>query len=561
VQQPGYAPGYPVGPYGAQPGQPYGYRKPSALSSIVPKVLGGNLAGVILTAATAVATALVLSLIFGLVINSTLSSLMGDAQVSGLSLRVILGMWTGSVFGANMSLTMGGTSSGQMAMTIGFVPLGFTVLTLALTVIVWRRMTRHYTSVSVVIVDAIRVAIVAALLVLIVALVTTSSLTDSLGYTGGYSIKLGSSAVGAFFSTALVMAVVLILAGLTGRNLFSASVAPFAQAVGSAIKGLVAFAVVLTVVGLVMGIVSTTTASNDIPSSLPLSGNITGLAAASAVAYCGAFGLWYAALGAFGTVQASVNGQVIPNASTGLAGMASSNNAWWLLVLLPLGALAVGAIVAVRGHHTRRDALGTLGTFCVSVLVAVPIFGHFANLRLSLNTTGYLATVFDMGIGDLLNSLGLPYGTSAGSLDMSAGANLVSGTFLIFLFALVVSFLVALASGVVINKQPPAQAFYVMPGAPYPQAGYGYQQPVAGWMPQPMQVPQPVPQQVVDTAPPPAARSMEYMPPQPSDLEAMDTTMINPAATLPVCPVCGNQQPVSARFCDNCGTPLASRAQ
>jgi len=576
---------------------------------------------------------LVLSLILALVVNSTITSLVDDAGVSGMGIRAILGMWSGAVFGANMSLTMSasgfGSLSGHVTLTLGFVPLGFTVIALAAMILVWRRVTLSYTSVSTIIIDAVRAAIVAAVLMLIVALATTSSVSDSSDFSGGITMKLGTSAVSAFFSTLLVVAVVLILAGLAGRNLFSAKLAPFAQAVGAAVKGLAAFIVVLAVGGLIVGIVAVTINTNNLSSDLPTGGSLTGLMYLVVLAYAGTFGLFSAALGSFGSVQASLNGQAIPDASAGLSDLASANGALWLLVLVPIIALAAGAYLAVRGHFTRNDALKALGAFCVSLLIAVPIIGHFANIRMGFSASGALANQFSSQFGDLFDSLGLPYGMASNSLSMSAGANLVTATFLIFLFGLVVSFLVALASGVVTTSQLSAagqmvqgrtmQALNVTPAPTVPQAGYGYDQP-AGYgyppppapewtpqqtateWPQPMMqpAPQPLPQHVAQSVPQPVEQTIRQPFPQPvdqtihhpfpqpaaqyeidvippSEPNISGMTIIAPsaapqAATVPppppppsadavlVCTTCGNSNLTSAKFCDKCGTPLASRA-
>jgi len=485
------------------------YRRPS----IAPKIFGGNLVGVFLTALTAVGTGLLLSLALTLMLRSSFASLIGSTGIPGFGPHTIFGLWAGSMFGADMRMTLGGGGMGQVALTVGFVPLGFTVLTLAVTVLVWRRVTSRCTSASTIVVDAIRAALVAAILMLIVALATTSSMADSFPV-ADYTVTMGTSAVGAFFSTLLVTAIVLTLAGLAGRSLFPGRAVPIASAIGAMVKGLAAFVVTATVLGLVLGLVSSIQAIKNLPSDLPFGGNLNGLVAAIAVAYSGTTGFWYTALGSFSSTHATINGYPIQVASRGLSDMASTNGAWWLLVLMPIAALAIGAFFALRGHRTSTDGLWALGTFCASFLIAVPILGYFANVRLSFTATGAVASVFSSQLNDLLKSLGVPP-TSGNALTMSGGVNLVTATFLVFLFAVVVSFLVALISGVITQqlragrtaprRRPPAyvtfgtpQATYPQPGGYPPPAGYGYQPPGYAWTPQPTSqaVPQPMAQPV-----------------------------------------------------------------
>jgi len=439
---------------------------------------------VLVTAVTAVGAALMLALLGALVLSPKIgamaSAAIGSATsgsgfsttaFSGFGVHTVLGLLVGSMFGADTSFSanltvttgIGVSSNGQVLMTLGLAPLGLTFLTLALTVLVWRRVTLRTTAASAILLDAVRTAVVAALLMLVLALTLTTngtfSTSDGLGDGIDATVRIATSAVGACLSTLLVIGVSLMVAGLAGRNLFSAAVAPLTQGFGAVVKGLAAFVAAVAVMGLIVGICL------DVPTSHGVDGwfaNNTGATISSlggfatlAVAYCGNLGLWFGSMGALGNLQATVSGQVIPHTTVVLSDMTSLNGAWWALVLVPFAAAAVGAVVAVHGRHSRNDVLGALAGFCVAVLAAVPVLGLVTNLRVTsfaMTMTG----VWDNGlsISDILSALGLPYGMSNDSFAMLAGANLADAVLLIFLIALVVSFLVALASGVFTARRP-----------------------------------------------------------------------------------------------------------
>jgi len=456
---------------------------------VASKILGSNPLGVALTAVVTFAITLALALIGTLVLTSRVGAMIAAAIGSatdsagftrpvytGFGIHTIFGILAGSMFGANTTISAtlavasgSAATGGQELITLGFMPMGFTVLTLAVAVLVWRRETSRYTAAWTVVADAIRTAVVAALLMLILALVVTTngsfSTTDGSGASIGASVKITTSAVGACLSTLWVVAVVLILAGLAGRNLFAADIAPFTRAVGAAVKGVAAFAVALAVMGLIAGIISGVWASHGIDNwfanntDTPVSS--LGTLSALAVAFGGNLGSLAGSLGAFGKVQITLEGQLLPHMSAGVSDMARASGAWWLLLLVPVVAVAAGAMTSVRRRQTRADTLAALAAFCALLLVAVPTLGGLANLRVpgfSMGLTGVWNNNFS--ITQILSALGLPYGMLANSFSLVAGANLVSATFLIFLVAMVVSFVAALAVGAVMPKRPTQ---------PYPQ--------------------------------------------------------------------------------------------
>jgi len=617
-QQQGFTPGYQGAPYGAQTyGAPV-YRGPSPMAGVMAKVAGGNPLGAILTGVTAVLVAFVLALITALVANaSILTQAMKGEGITGAGVRSLLGWLMTSILGARTSFTDTLSSrsyngAGIYSITVGAVPLGFTILTLAITILVWRRATARHASAVAVVIDAVIAAVVAAVIMLIVAIATNSTLSSRYGglITGdsGETAKVGPSAAGAFFVTLLVLLVVLLLAGLAGRNFFPAKAAAVAQAISAGLKGFFAFAIAIPVLGLIIGlIVSSVSIDGASLFDLASLGQFTGTLVVAIVAFSGNIGLWAASLGSFGNVQLVGNGGTQPYSMSDLADPNMVGGAIWAAIVVPIVALLIGAVVASRGNQTRNIALGAFGAYCVSLLALVPILGSFANFHGVESLSGSFADQcsqygnYSYGCNtpfyDMLNFFGLPTSYSGNSVSISAGAGLVGATFLLFLFALVISFIVALATGVITTSQLGAaqgramQALNVTLGAPqgygYPQQpAYGYQPQPEAWTPQgvpqpvpqpmPQMVPQPVPQPMPQPifapqpAPQPAARFQEVPPPPPED-EAIDTTIFAPlSATLPpppppeeavfACPACGTPQPAGAKFCDKCGTPLGYQA-
>jgi len=617
-QQAGYPQqGYAATPYGAQPyGTPV-YRAPSPMSGVMAKIFSGNPIGAVMTGATAVLMALVLSLIGALVINTSIVSPNTDG-VSGFGIRPLLGMLMGSIFGAKMGFTdtlstRSDYGAGQYAITLGAMPLGFAILTLAITILVWRRATARHTSVVPVIIDAIIAALVSGIVMLIVAIATGSTISTRYGglLTGdtGESAKIGPSAAGAFFSTFLILLIVLLLAGLAGRNFFPGKAAPFAQAISNGLAGFFAFAIALPVLGLIIGLIASSVPAIDGMSLFDGSGlgGWTASLVLAIIAYSGNIGLWAATLGSFGNVQFTGNGGTQPFSMSDLANPNMVGGAIWAALVVPILALIIGAIVASRNNPTRNIALGAFGAFCVSLLALVPILGSFANFHGLETMSGSVASQFEQNcynyydctpFGSLLDTLGLPTSYSGNSMAITFGAGLVGATFMMFLFALVISFLVALATGVITTSQLGAvqgramQALNVTPAAPqgygYPQQpAYGYQPQPETWAPQP--VPQPMPQPMAQPAPMPqpvpmpqsayapqpmpqqASRFQGDVPPPPPEYENVDDTIVAPlsATLLPppppeesgfACPACGTPQPAGVKFCDKCGTPLGYQA-
>jgi len=582
------------------------------MAGVMAKIAGGNPLGAILTGVTAVITAFVLALISALVINASLvAPALKDSGVSGLGIRPILGLLMGSIFGAKMGFTdtfnsQSDYGSGMYGVTLGAVPLGFTILTLAITMLVWRMATARHTSAVPVIIDAVIAALVAAVVMLIFAIATGSTLSSRYGgmMTGdtGETAKVGPSAAGAFFSTFLILLVVLILAGLAGRNFFPAKAAAAAQAISGGLKGFFAFAVALPILGLIIGLIASSVPAIDGMSLFDgaSQGSWTASLVIAIVAYSGNIGVWAASLGSFGNVQFAANGGTQPFSMSDLANPNMAGGAIWAAIVVPIVALLIGAVAASRGNQTRNIALGAFGAYCIALLALVPILGSFANFRIAETMSSSVAAQCNYGysecspFGSITDSLGLPSSYS-GNTAITFGAGLVGATFLLFLFALVISFIVALATGVITTSQLGAvqgramQALNVTPAAPqgygYPQQpAYGYQPQPEAWAPQP--VPQPMPQPMAQPAPmpqpipmpqayapqpvpQPAARFQEVPPPPPED-QAIDTTIFAPlSATLPppppevpglACPACGTPQPAGVKFCDKCGKPMGYQA-
>jgi hypothetical protein len=370
-------------------------------------------------------------------------------------------VWT-STFGAGLSVR-GNALGLHASMGLNFVPLGVSIVTFAVTIRIWRRVIAGCASVAEALIDALRVAGAVAVPIFLVSLITHTKI--NLGEFEDFtSLDIGPARSGALFGTLFVVFVVLALAVLTRTELFRGRVRSVMEWVAAGIKGVAAMTLALPVIGVVVAIVVIiVVAAKGNDSGVDLGGmvsdsSLNGHAWAAIIggflAYSGNIGFYALSLGALGNVGSSSGSMEY---FVGLSDMTKSSDggspAFWFALLIPLITLAIAAVVVVRSGRTPAEVLRSLGAWAVLLLAAVPILGTYANLHQSFSTKG---------VSDLLNSL--PAGSSFEDYLGIAGVNLngmsgylgvdvASATFLIFAWALLVGFLITLATGVILPSQ------------------------------------------------------------------------------------------------------------
>ena len=461
------------GPYaGPQPAAyPSSPSTPVAqLPSWALKVLTGNWIGSATVAGAVVGTSLALALVLTLI-----------GHQSGMGVRDTLTLMTALMTGA-FGADVGGSGGGVEA-HVGAFPLTITLVTLAVAVVVFRRVTAGYQRASDAVADAGRAALISGLAMMVFALVFTTKSDGT---------KLGASPVGAFFLTLLIVFLLLALVVLMRRDWLRTRVTQVVHDwVRAPVLGLAAILVALPFAGIIAALAVLLFGSGTSGYTSSFSGGDWRLSVIGVIAFAGNLGLWAVTLGTGGKVgvfgldkyadlinglSSSLGGDSRDIPTGGRLGWFTTTfhepGLWVTLVLTP-ACLAFGAYAVVRasGYRSRTDATGPvalrgLALWVASLLVAVPYFVRLANVHTRIDG---------------------PFGIA---LSPAVGASGVGATFLIFLYALVVAIVVALAVGVLDGAALRASAAAIgrqlqqRPGSAPPSAPPGAGPP-PGWPPGP----------------------------------------------------------------------------
>lgn len=421
-------------------------------------------------AGSTLGASLVLGIVFGLASRPASSHVHWGFKTT---VAWVVWVWE-SIFGVNAvggvkvngSLTFlgssiqGGLSGGA---GIGAMPLTLTVITLAVAALAFRRATVESPNAVAALMVGVRAALLTALPLFVVSLFVTLGFDDiaHLGGTtsadtmqqwaslqGDKSFEISVSSTDAFFVTIALL--VGLFAGMTllRREWFTGRWSTLQLALVTPVRAFGRLCMAVVVGGLLFELVTWLVRWNT---SWP--GGHHGPAFtwhqwvngfAGAIAYGGNAGAMALGLGSLGKVGYSASGGVGAGAFAGSAGphqdfwigwfARDENLAWgiWMALLIAPAILIYVAVSIVRVHGTdARAVLTSLGTWLVSLVVAIPVLAALANLSAGASGT-VNAEMFA--------------GSAHG--EASAGLSTLLVTFLVFVYALLICAAIAIRMGV-----------------------------------------------------------------------------------------------------------------
>ncbi|WP_415141623.1 hypothetical protein [Nocardioides sp.] len=517
---------------GQQPGQ-----QRAGLPPWVARVLVGNWAGSALVAVFAVGVPGVLATILMLLMKPDGFGV--DNTLTGIASGMTMAY--GADFGAKGSTEVfGGTYSGHAG--LGAMPLTLTVLGLLAAILVFRRVTARYTSAVDALLDAVRVALISGVAMMVIALIFRSSglkfgdasglVDEALSEVGDSHIdlKYGPGIAGSLFMTFLMLFVVLALSVFLRRDWLRARPLEVVHDwLAVPLRALAWLFALLPIAGIVVAIALFTIGDGTSEVTTGFGFMDWVKLGAAAVAWAGNLGMYGITLGAVGQLGgwSSASGESTSEARhlTYFTGDQVQEPGLWVTVALtPILLVAIAYFVTQGGWRSRATAppaadrgpgLRNLAVWVVSMLVAVPLFVRMANVHAHGSVLGQSAHV-------------------------TIGASGVGATFLLFAYALVVAFVVGLATRTIdgpalkavlvsLNRTPatqPPPSQYGQPsaqqyGAPGQQYGAPGQypgqaaHPAAPYQPplappyQPPAAPPTTPPSTPPSTPPPAAPPSE----------------------------------------------------
>ncbi|MGN6162333.1 MAG: hypothetical protein ACTHOG_11610 [Marmoricola sp.] len=439
---------------------------PAAAIDQISRVLSWDWRTPLRVAGATLGTSLVLGVVFGLASRPASSQLHWGFKTT---LLWVTWVWE-SIFGVNAvggikvhgSLTFfdstinGGLSGGA---GLGAMPLTLTVITLVVAGRSFHRATTPSPNALSALMLGVRAALLTALPLFVVSLVVSVGVTDvahlvgaSAGDTvqqwqslqGDKSFSISVSSTDAFFVTiALLVGVFAGITLLRGEWFTSRGWSTLQLVLAAPLRAFARLAVAVVVGGLLFELVTwlvrwnTSWPNGHYGHAFTAHQWVNGFA--TAIAYGGNAGAMALGLGSLGKVGYSASGGVsaaIGSESSGphqdyWIGWFAQNShlAWgiWSALLIAPAILIYVALSIARVHGTdARAVLTSLGTWLVSLVVAVPVLAHLANL-----SAGASGTVdADMFVGSA-------HGT------VSAGLSTLIATFLIFAYALLICAVIA----------------------------------------------------------------------------------------------------------------------
>jgi len=340
----------------------------------------------------------------GLVAGMTLAT-------AGLLAVVMTALAKPSDFGLDNSLTMvaailngafGGDLvahlriSGESAQaSLGAVPLTVTVVSLAVAVLAFRRVTAAYTSAVDALLDAARAALIFGLALMVIALVFRA---DSSKFGKGWGnrlaqlldakISFGPSVAGSLLVGFVFLFGTLVASLWTRRSLWPVRFQPAGEFLVPPILGLATLVLLLPVAGLVgVGLMlatghtvqdADTTTSHDFFASATL---IFSLLASG--------GFWLISLGAGGSLgtHGSSTGSADSGAYDHLKTFADEDPGLWAAPLVLLAVIALATYVVVRTTRSRGSLQSSLIAWTVTVLLATPLLVHLTSIHGSVSAS------------------------------------------------------------------------------------------------------------------------------------------------------------------------------
>lgn len=432
-------------------------------------------------AGTTLGVSFALALIFGLASRPASSQLHWGFKTT---LAWVAWVWE-SIFGVDavgsakaggsldfFGSTIDGSASGSAA--IGAMPLTLTVITLVATAIAFRRATASTPNAVSALFLGLRVAVLITIPLVVVSLLVSLNANDLINLVATsdawqqWQSLTGDKALSVSLSStdAALVPPALLLTLVAGLTLLRAEW--FTGRVWSGVQlclaaplrafGRLSIAVVLG--GLLFELTiwlirwNTSWAGGEHRPSLTAHQWVNGFA--SAIAYAGNAGAMALGLGSFGSVGYSTSATVsapllsgtrAPHEAHWIAWFAQADHlaygVWIAVLIAPVMLLSVAWSVA-RMHGTDpRAVLTSLGTWLVSLVVAIPVLASVANLSIGGN-----------GSADATFGIGGFTGHAEGSA--SAGLSTLVCTFVVFVYALIICAVIIARARPKPSEQDPA---------------------------------------------------------------------------------------------------------
>lgn len=430
-------------------------------------------------AATILGTSFVLALVFGLASRPASSDLHWGFKTTA---AWVAWVWE-SIFGVNVvggidvngSLSFfgsdinGGVSGGA---GIGAMPLTLTVITMLVAGIAFRRATAASVGAVSALLLGMRAALLTAIPLFVVSLVISLGISDVAhlvgpnaddtlqqwrSLKGDKSFSISLSSTDAFFVTIALLLAVFAGVTLLRRDWFTGRGWSTVQlTLAAPLRGFARLSIAVVVGGLLFELVTwlvrwnTTWPSGHHNPSLTAHQWVT--AFAGAIAYGGNAGAMALGLGSLGKVGYSASGGLSagplaanqgPHEDHWIAWFAENHHlasGIWIALLIAPAILVYVALTIARQHGSdSRAVLTSLGTWLVSLVVAIPVLAAFANL--SIGGSGTVDTDIFAGTGE---------GSAA------AGLSTLLATFVVFAYALVVCGIVAALTGALTPRATPS---------------------------------------------------------------------------------------------------------
>lgn len=396
-------------------------------------ILRGNWLGALLVALTTAASSGLMGMALALLAKPEDFGL-GNT----LTLATILA--TGA-FGADVTaeIEMSGLIDLSGDASIAVYPFTITLVALVVAVLLFRWLTRTYTSGVDALTDALRASVIFGFCLLIPALIFTSD-NDELGRGWGRELsdealgmdaQVGADPAGAFFLGSLILAVVLGASALMRSQWWAADQAGrwWARAHSWArapLAGAAATLLLLPLAGLV-GLLSIALFGED--TDVDISGDETRLIVATSIGLLANGGVWLISLGTGSRMgyDGRADGEGREQDWERLWGEITNDEpGLWVAPAVALLVIGVSALIVLR-RSERATALRSLGLWLASLVVVVPLLSRVTSFHVEVQA--------QEGRRDF-------------DAEMYAGPDGFQTTVLVLLVALLVSCAVGLASGV-----------------------------------------------------------------------------------------------------------------
>jgi hypothetical protein len=302
------------------------------------------------------------------------------------SLTLVAAILNGS-FGGDLAAHLNISGDSTRA-SVGAVPLTVTVISLAVGVLVFRRVTATYQRLGDAVLDAARAALLFALALMVIALVFRA---DSREFGRGWGnqlahlfdarIAFGPSVAGSLLVGFVFLFGTLVASLWARRGLWPARFTGAAEYLIPPVYGLATLVLLLPVAGLVgVGLMLATghtvqdadTTSHDFFASVSL---IFGLLASG--------GFWLITLGAGGSLgeHGRATGSLDTSSYDHLKTFADQDPGLWAAPLVMIGVLALATHVVVRTTRSRGALQASLVAWTVTVLIASPLLVHLTSIH------------------------------------------------------------------------------------------------------------------------------------------------------------------------------------